>query len=110
VAENREIHENKRIKKLAERLADEYVTETGEAAPADHVGEIVDAVAEPLADAPVQEFVPLLVENAARDRLHAEGLHVEPTEADTAPALHVDDEDSNRLVSGYARPDVEDRR
>jgi hypothetical protein len=110
VAENHETHDNKRIKRLAERLADEYVTETGDAVPADHVGAIVDAVAEPLAKAPVQEFVPLLIENAARDRLHAEGLHVEPAEEDTAPARRGDDEGANRLVSGYARADVERRR
>ena len=29
----------------------------------------------PLADAPLQQFVPLLVENAARNQLHGEGLH-----------------------------------
>jgi hypothetical protein len=102
--------EKQRIHTLAERLAEEYVTESGEAAPPDHIVEIVQAAAEPLADAPVQDFVPLLIENAARDRLHAERLHVEPTQEDSAPPRHDAGEESNRLVSGYGRPDLDDRR
>jgi hypothetical protein len=100
--------ENARINSIADRLAEEYVTKSGDNPPRDHVGEVVDAMAEPLADAPVQDYVPLLVENAARDHLHSEGLHMEPAEEDTAPPRH-DDAEEDRLVSGFARPDLEDR-
>jgi hypothetical protein len=102
--------ERQRIKSIADRLAEEYVTESGESAPRDHVEKVVEAVAEPLAEAPVQDFVPLLVENAARNQMHAEGLHVEPAEEDTAPAVGDDADDADRLVSGFARPDLEARR
>jgi hypothetical protein len=96
--------ENERMKAIADRLAEDYTTESGQPAQRDHVADVVDAAAEPLGDAPIQDFVPLLVENAARDRLHAEGLHVVPAEPDSGPARRSDGE---RLVSGYAQADLE---
>ncbi|HEY1278566.1 MAG TPA: hypothetical protein VGF22_02755 [Acidimicrobiales bacterium] len=101
--------ENRRIDSVAERLADEYVTASGEALAREHVADVVAKAAEPLADAPVRDFVPLLVENAARDRMHDEGHHVEPSEEDTAP-MHVKADDrKDRLVSGFAQADLENQ-
>jgi hypothetical protein len=100
---------SRRINTIADRLSEEFVTETGDAAAPDHVGEVVTSAAERLSDAPVQDFVPLLVENAARDQLHQEGLHVEPAEEDSAPARRDDGDGSGGLVSGYARADVHTR-
>jgi hypothetical protein len=102
--------EKQRIDSIADRLADEYVTDAGETVERDHVAEVVAAAAETLDGAPVQDFVPLLVENAVRDRLHENGLHVEPAEEDTAPAHYGGAEDDDRLASGYAQAHVEKRR
>lgn len=99
--------ENRRIDSIAERLADEYVTAAGEAPEREHVADVVAQAAEPLADAPVQDFVPLLVENAARDRMHEEGHHVEPSEEDTAPTHVKADDREARMVSGFAQADLE---
>jgi len=99
--------ENRRIDSIAERLADEYVTASGEAPEREHVADVVAKAAEPLADAPVQDFVPLLVENAARDRMHEEGHHVEPSEEDTAPTYVKADDRKDRMVSGFAQADLE---
>jgi hypothetical protein len=101
--------ESTRINAMADRLSEEFVTETGDAAEPDHVGAVVASAAERLSDAPVQDFVPLLVENAARDQLHQEGLHVEPTEEDSAPARRDGDAGSGGLLSGFAPSDVASR-
>ncbi len=98
--------ENKRIDAIAGRLAEEFVTDTGDAPEPDHLDEVVGSAAERLSDAPVQDFVPLLVENAARDQLHQEGLHVEPAGEDSAPPRRDADGDSGGLVSGFAPADV----
>jgi hypothetical protein len=47
----------------------------GHTAEPDDVARVVDAKAESFADAPVQEFVPLLIEHEARDELRQHGLH-----------------------------------
>jgi hypothetical protein len=60
---------------ITDRLALGLVTTAGERASHDHVADVVDAAARLLADAPLQQFVPLLVENAARGTLYSEGLH-----------------------------------
>jgi hypothetical protein len=60
---------------IADRLALRLVTAAGEPASHDHIVDVVDAAARLLADAPLQQFVPLLVENAARGTLYGEGLH-----------------------------------
>jgi hypothetical protein len=61
---------------IADRLALRLVTTAGQPASHDHVADVVDAAARLLADAPLQQFVPLLVENAARGTLYNEGLHL----------------------------------
>jgi hypothetical protein len=65
---------DRRIDALAEQIGDELVDDEGRPADRDHVSDVVHAVAEDLADARVQDFVPLLVENGARGILRAEGL------------------------------------
>lgn len=62
------------IDSIADRLADELVTTTGEPVSHDHVVDVVEAAAKPFADAPLQQFVPLLVENAARNQFRREGI------------------------------------
>ena len=51
------------------------VDEKGRPAEPDEVDSIVDARARSLSDAPVQEFIPLLIEHEARDDLREHGLH-----------------------------------
>jgi hypothetical protein len=102
--------DKQRIDSIADRLAEEYVTDAGDTVERDHVAEVVAAAAETLDGAPVQDFVPLLVENAVRDRLHEEGLHAEPADEDTAPPQYDGAGDDDRLASGYAQADVETPR
>ena len=67
--------QDKRLEHVKQRLHDELVDETGRPAEPDEVDSVVDAKAESLAEAPVQEFIPLLIEHAARDELRQHGLH-----------------------------------
>ena len=60
---------------IADRLASRLVTTDGQRASHDHVADVVEAAARSLAGAPLQQYVPLLVENAARTTLHGEGMH-----------------------------------
>jgi hypothetical protein len=62
------------IDSIADRLAHELVTTAGEPVSHDHVVDVVEAAAKPFADAPLQQFVPLLVENAARSQFRREGI------------------------------------
>ena len=57
---------NALINSIADRLTDELVTSTGAHSSQRHIFDVVAAAAAPLADAPLQQFVALLVENAAR--------------------------------------------
>jgi hypothetical protein len=66
--------QDKRIDAVKERLHDELVDEQGRPASDDTVDRAVDAAAAPLADAPVQEFAPLLIEHQVRDELRQQGL------------------------------------
>jgi hypothetical protein len=68
---------DRRIDAVVERLSEELVHEDGTRAESGHVADVVHAIADELTDAPLQDFVPLLVENEARDVLHDEGLHRE---------------------------------
>ena len=62
---------SRRINTIADRLSEEFVTETGDAAAPDHVGEVVTSAAERLSDAPVQDFVAVFVERALKARLRS---------------------------------------
>jgi len=64
-----------RLEALTHRLQEELVDDHGRAAPPDDVETVVVAEAEALSDAPIQDFVPLLVENKALDYLRGRGLH-----------------------------------
>jgi hypothetical protein len=66
------------LSSIVDRLAHRFVTSAGEAAALDHVADIVEAAARSLARAPLQQFVPILVERAAGNTLHDEGMHRVP--------------------------------
>jgi hypothetical protein len=66
---------DRRIDAIVERLSDELVHEDGTRADPDHIADVVHAAAVILAEAPIQDFVPLLVETEARDVFYDEGLH-----------------------------------
>jgi len=66
---------DRRLDLVQERLRDDLVDEGGNRAPADEVEAVVADKAEALADAPVQDFVPLLVEHQAREELRHHGLN-----------------------------------
>lgn len=66
---------DRRIDAIVERLSEELVHEDGTPADPGHVSDVVHAAAADLAGAPIQDFVPLLVENEVRDVFHDEGLH-----------------------------------
>ena len=68
---------NRRVAQLIERLHDELVDDEGNPAETAAIDAVVTAKAAELSDAPVQEFVPLLVEHQARDELRHQGLHRE---------------------------------
>ena len=77
--------QDKRVENVTAQLENDLVD--GDGRPADHeqVAAAVEAAAERLADAPVQDFVPLLVEHDARDQLRDEGLQRD-LDDDTAAA------------------------
>jgi hypothetical protein len=65
----------KRLESLVDRLEDDLVDEDGASPDRQHITDIVSDVASKFEEAPVQDFVPLLVEHDARDVLADEGLH-----------------------------------
>jgi hypothetical protein len=70
-----------RVQSVKQRLHDDLVGENGRPADTNDVDRVVDAKAESLAGAPVQEFVPLLIEHQARDELREHGLHRDVADA-----------------------------
>jgi len=81
--------DERRFRGMTERIEEHLVDADGNAASSDVVAAVVEDKAARLEDAPVQEFVPLLVENQARDELHQRGMKVDRTayeETDTAEA------------------------
>jgi hypothetical protein len=79
---------DQRLETLRRRLQDELVDHEGRPPAPSDVESVVAAKAGSLAEAPVQEFVPLLVEHQARDELRRKGLHRELPE-ETEPANEV---------------------
>jgi hypothetical protein len=69
-----------RIEHLKGRLQEDLVDDDGNAADSAEVDRVVEAAAEGLADAPIQEFTPLLIEHQARDELREQGLHRDLTD------------------------------
>jgi hypothetical protein len=78
---------DQRVHSVKQRLHDELVDANGHPADPNDVDRVVDAKAESLADAPVQEFVPLLIEHQARDELRAHGLHRELGDTEATSGL-----------------------
>jgi hypothetical protein len=68
---------DQRLDTLKRRLNTELVDENGNSPDANDVDAVVVATADHLADAPIQDFVPLLVEHQALDELRRRGLHRE---------------------------------
>jgi hypothetical protein len=66
---------DRRVQTVKQRLEEDLVDQQGHPVKPDDVSTLVDAKAETFADAPVQEFVPLLIEHEARDELRQKGLH-----------------------------------
>ena len=69
--------DERRFRGLAECIEEHLVDEDGNGAPTEVVATVVGEKAADLEDAPVQEFVPLLVENQTRDELRRRGLKVD---------------------------------
>ena len=90
---------DKRLDTLKHQLHYELVDEEGNPADAQDVDDVVTATREHLADEPVQDYVPLLIDHEARDELRRRGLHRkfdpdEGTEGLSSP--DEDDDDSQR--------------
>jgi hypothetical protein len=69
--------DQRRYQGMTERIGEHLVDDDGNAAESGVIEAVVAENAASLEDAPVQEFVPLLVENQARDELHQQGLRVD---------------------------------
>lgn len=86
-------YNDKRVDALTKRLQEELVDEEGHPAEPDNVRSVVEAKAATLAEAPVQEFTPLLIEHQAKDELRQHGLRRDlGQEPDDAPPIDADDE------------------
>ena len=83
---------DQRLETLKRRLSTELVDERGRAPDADAVDAVVVATADHLADAPIQDFVPLLVEHQALDERRRRGLHRELDDEMAAAAKNGADE------------------
>jgi hypothetical protein len=62
---------------ITERISAGLVDETGSHPDVDTVRPVVEEVAAQVAEAPIQDFVPLITEHRARDVLHDAGLRVD---------------------------------
>jgi hypothetical protein len=69
--------DERRYRGMTERIGEHLVDGDGNPPESALVDEVVDDTASRFEDAPVQEFVPLLVENEVRDELHQRGLKVD---------------------------------
>jgi len=74
MAEQRLSPSEKRLQRLADRLEETLTDDEGRPAERDVVEQVVAEQAAPLEDAPIQEFVPLIVENKSRDELRHRGM------------------------------------
>ena len=87
--------QDKRVDNVKERLENDLVDDAGQPAGHEQIADAVDSAAERVADAPVQEFVPLLVEHDAREQLREQGLRRELGDDDTG-AAHTRQADAER--------------
>lgn len=65
---------DERVEAVTHRLKGDLVDEGGRPAEPGEVERVGNETAKAFADAPVQEFVPLLIEHQARDELRGHGL------------------------------------
>jgi hypothetical protein len=87
---------DRRVELIKERLDEDLVDDHGDAVDPHVVAEAVDAAAAALADAPIQEFTPLLVEHDARDALREKGYRRDlGDQEDDAPAHDAGRDDQN---------------
>jgi hypothetical protein len=66
---------DKRVEAVKQRLHNELVDEQGRPPEPSDVDRVVDEKAASFAEAPVQEFTPLLIEHQVRDELRQHGIH-----------------------------------
>jgi hypothetical protein len=76
--------QDRRVEHVKERLLQELVDEEGRRPDPERVAQAVESAAEPLADAAVQEFTPLLIEHDARDALRDDGFRRQLPDRDDA--------------------------
>jgi hypothetical protein len=79
----------KRFAAMIDRLEAELADDEGHQVPREQVAEALVESVHTLVEAPVQDFVPLLAEHEARDRLRREGYHpnLDTDPHDTTPVL-----------------------
>jgi hypothetical protein len=98
----------KRRQAIASQLEERLVDDDGSPPPRERIEAVVEEKAQELADAPVQDYVPLLTEHKARDELMDEGFHPDPTKGpdDDAPPRDTAEEDTGELwgVGGIPHP------
>jgi hypothetical protein len=88
--------EVRRFEDMVNRLEEDLINDSGEHVSRQHVETILTRRAHDLADAPVQDFVPLLAEHGVRDELRNEGFRPapEPEPEDHTPVPAGDEDDS----------------
>jgi hypothetical protein len=91
---NEQMPQDQRVEHVKDRLQEDLVDEQGRPASAEDVARAVAAAAEPLVDARVQEFTPLLIEHQARELLREQGFHRDLPDADEAASHAPPDQDS----------------
>ena len=86
---------DRRIDSVKDRLSSDMVDDRGDPVDPDAVAKAVDDASAQFVGAPVQDFVPLLVEHTARDELRQDGLHRQLSEPDDEPPLPDHDENAS---------------
>jgi hypothetical protein len=105
---------DRRLESTAQRLQETLVDPDGKPAPADVVYAAVAENAEPIKDAPVQDFMPLLVENKTRARLREQGFQPdwstleEQSAPESAPTRPTDDSGADQARRLEAEPQTSD--
>jgi hypothetical protein len=74
---------DERVTAISRRIRAGLVDDHGRHPEVEEVRQVVEETAAELADAPIQDFVPLLTEHQARDALHGAGLRLGPPRPST---------------------------
>lgn len=75
----------KRTETIVDRLRERFIDSEGQPPARETVAGVVEQTAQQLGDANVQDFVPLLIENQASERLRELGMHADLTSDDDDP-------------------------